>query len=778
MKKIVWIIILVLILVSINWLRNGFAQTTDEQIKEYQELLKNKSVPIPPASPGTYTTPPIYTGNDQPTETGTLDDHRRNATASDADTADASFSEDNHQLVLPDANKVTRFGDSFFSSPPIGEINSGMVPDDYVLGPGDNLIINLWGRVQQEWNLTIDRQGKVFIPKVGEITAWGMTIGVFEEELDRQLSKVYSGFKRKVTLGKIRTIRVFVYGAVKSPGGYAVSALSSLFSVLYRAGGPAGNGSFRQIKLIRDNKTTQVDLYDFLISGDKSCDLPLMSGDVVFVPLVGAQAAIRGEVKRSGIYELVGGEKISDLLALAGGPTADAYLGRLMLDRISTDDSRELIDINFADENRQDMDLCDGDDLSVFSMYQMRQNIVWITGMVKHPGTFERSDGMCIADLLKKGQVLPNNVYRGRADLYRNHPDGKTEIIPINLDDTCRTGNACPLQDRDSLHVYSIFEVERKKFVYIDGQVQNPGKYPLYENMTVNDLIFLAGNLQDNAYMLSAELARIDNSGRTSVLQIPLDRDEDGTGLALRENDHLYIRTIPGYQFHRTVTIEGEVRFPGIYSLSHKDETLYELLHRAGGFTDKAFPLGTVFKRHAIIDDLQRKDIGAILESSKPLIADTAGNLLPVRTAPINEESMDRIIIDMDRLLTSAGGQGDFTLQAGDYIYVPEIPTGISVLGEISANGTIKYEPGKKVKYYLDQAGGFTKRADKGETRLVKADGRVFTSNNTMHKDVGLGDVIIVPAEIKKQRDWLKIFATSASIITGVATSVLIIDRL
>jgi protein involved in polysaccharide export with SLBB domain len=780
MKKALWIVGFVIILVYINWISDGLAQTTPDQLQSYQELLKQKQQP-PGADPGVYQTPSLYDGAEVSAGDSLLARHRQTAGPIESNVPDNRTGQpsSDQRLVLPNKESVPRFGDNLFSNPQVGEINPAAVPEGYLLGPGDNVIISLWGRVDQEWNLTVDREGKVFIPKVGEITAWGLTLGQFADRLDAHLSKVYTGYERKVTLGKIRTIKVFVYGEVQAPGGYAVSALSTLFNCLYMAGGPTDRGSFRQIKLIRDQATAPIDLYDFLISGNKQCDQPLQSGDVIFVPLAGPQAVIRGEVRRPGVYELLGGEKVSDLMALAGGPTAEAYTGRLMLDRVDTNDTRTVVDLDFGGPEREDPLLADGDDLSVFSIYQRHDNIVWINGMIKHPGAFERTDSMRVADLIDQGQLLPSNVYRDRADLYRHLPDGRVEIVAVNLD-SALAGNRqhdILLADLDSLQIYNTDDVERDRYVYIDGMVRNPGKFPLYEKMTVADLIFLAGNLKENAYTLEAELARIDSAGVTDLVRIPVTEMNDGRGVFLQENDHLFIRMIPGYELHRMVTIEGEVRFPGKYSLTHRNETLWELLNRAGGFTDKAFPIGTVFRRGGIIDDLQRKGIENIIETSQPLMADSTGLLMPLPALDIQPAGMDRIVIDMKTLMKTDGREGDFALQTGDQIYVPEIPTGISVLGEVCANGTIKYRPDKKVNYYLEQAGGFTRRADKGEVRLVKANGRVY-SDDVQGRHVDLGDVIVIPPEIKKERDWLKYLTAGLSVLTGVATTMLLVDRL
>jgi protein involved in polysaccharide export with SLBB domain len=779
MKNMLWITGFVIILVCINWFSEGFAQPTPEQIAAYQEYLKLEDQ-RPATDIKTYKTPPIFDEEQQEIDTIAGVDTMKVDSFPVSQPPRVEADTPTHQLALPQQQQVNKFGHNLFQNPQVAEINPALIPEDYLLGPGDNIIISLWGRVQQEWNLTVDRQGKVFIPKVGEITAWGMTLNQFAERLDANLTKVYTGYERRVTLGKIRTIKVFVYGEIQAPGGYAISALSTLFNALYMAGGPTDNGSFRQISLIRDHEILTVDLYDFLIKGDKKCDVPLASGDVIFVPLVGAQATIRGKVKRPAIFELVGGEKISDLIELGGGPTADAFLDRLMLDRISGADSRKVIDLNFSGDNEQDLILADGDDLSVFSIYQMRQNFVWINGNVKHPGTFERSEGMRISDLIEKGQLLPNKVYTKRADLYRHCRDGQIQIIAISLDNLTVDDETTDilLEDLDSLYVYSTDQVGRKKRVFIDGRVQRPGEYPLYEGMKVSDLIFLAGNLRQSAYTMYAELARVDSVGINHVIRVLLDQFDNGGDILLQENDHLFIRKTPGYSLHRTVTIEGEVRFPGQYALTFKNETLWELLGRAGGFSEKAFPIGTVFRRKAIVDDLQRKDINNILISSQPLLADSTGILKPVPTMNMPPESMDRIIIDMELLMATNGAEGDFVLHVDDHIFIPETPTGISILGEVCANGTIKYEPDKKVKHYLGQAGGFTKRADKGETRLIKANGRVYSSGGVQGRKVDLGDVIVVPSEIKKERDWLKYISTSLSILTGVATTVLIVDRL
>jgi protein involved in polysaccharide export with SLBB domain len=663
----------------------------------------------------------------------------------------------------------------FFSAPDVASA------EDYILGPGDNLIIYIWGKVEKEFNLTVDRQGRIFIPKAGEIPVWGISLADCESKLSEQLSSIYTDFKLSVSLGKIRSIRIYITGEAKKPGAYTVSSLMTLFNALYLAGGPNERGSMRDIKLLRNNQIEKsVDLYQFLLKGDSKSDVRLSSGDAIFIPVSGPQVTIAGEVKRKAIYELLEGEKVSQLLELAGGTTAEAYLDKITLERISENDERIVYDLNMnakTGNDSDDIELIDGDKLTISSSYNMKRKVAFIAGMVKHPGMVERQDSTTLKELVYQGELLPENVYYERANLFRRYPDRRTVIIPVNLNEVISGNQNLLLQDLDSLHVYSIDEVKRKKFVYIEGEVARPGQYPLYDGMTLADLIFLAGDLKRNAYQFDCEVARTDNIGRVEIQHIDL-AGEITKEVILFEDDRVFIRRIPDWTLHRLVQIDGEVKFPGQYSLLSRNETLYDLINRAGGFADRAFPKGAIFQRSSIGANLVRQKLPEIISNSQPLEEDSSGNIRKVELIKFNIESMNRIIIDMDRIIASNGEKGNVTLQNGDLIYIPEIPSGISVMGSVGANGTIKFEPGKNAKYYVERAGNFTNQADKKNTRLIKADGQVFAGNGTLGKKVDIGDAIVVPTELKKNHDWVKTLSTSVSIIGGVLTSVFIIDRL
>ncbi len=764
-------------LVAVSWFKPAFCTQTDKEtlIKEY--LAGKKSIPEVKKDGSSYSTPDLY-GNSVPSKSGEspLDslsaDSLKQPIAQISDKSSATAA-----LETPEP-----FGYSLFDIP--ADLTSAPeVADaaDYVLGPGDNLIIYLWGAVEKEFNLTIDREGKIFIPKIGEIVAWGKTLNDLESLINKKFSGIYSDFKSSVTLGKIRSIRIYLTGEVKRPGAYTVSSLTTLFNALYWAGGPNLRGSMRNIQLIRNNKIeTSLDLYQFLLKGESRSDVRLSSGDAIFVPVCGPRVTVIGEIKRPAVYELLGGETVTRLMELAGGLTAQAYLDRVMLERISPKDERQVLDLNLnplTEKKIDDLILTDGDHIKVFSLYDMKRNVVFIDGMVKHPGEFERGDSTTLAELLGRGELLPDNVYYDRANLFRRFPDRRSEVIPVNLNDVL-SGRVNPtLQDLDSVYVYSIDQMKRRKFVYIEGEVEKPGEYPLYDNMNLADLIFLSGDLKKNAYQLGFELARMDSLGRVQIQYIDLGRLK-AEEISLQEDDRVFVRKIPDWFLHRMVTIDGEVKFPGQYALVSRNETLYDLIQRAGGFTDRAFTKGTIFRRGTIGKSLERRNLPEIIANSQPLEQDSTGRLHKAEVINFKLENMNRIVLDLDKIIDAKGEKGNITLQNGDYVFIPEVPSGISVMGAVGSNGTIKFEHGKSVKYYIDRAGGFNKQASKKETKLIKADGQVFAGGGTLGKKVDIGDAIVIPTEIKKEHDWLKVVSTAVSIVGGLMTSVFIIDKL
>jgi len=778
MAKRIFLILLIIILVCISWFTHLKAQDLSKLSDEEKAVLIGKfsreKTPTPEVTE-VYHSAPIFDS------------------AADSLTAlpePVQTSKTPLEQEEPAADSLTAFEDlkpfglELFAGPreaaPPNDIASA---SDYILGPGDNVNISLWGQVESEYVLTIDREGKVFIPKLGEVVAWGQTLSAFREHVQREMSAIYSDFGMSVALGKIRSIRVYLTGEVNYPGAYTVSSLTSLFNALYLAGGPNSHGSMRQIRLMRNGRqVAEVDLYKFLLQGDNSADARLESGDAIFVPISGPRVAIRGKVRREAVYELRGDESAFDLLRLAGGAAADAYLERVMLERVSGQDDWELVDVNLTNDNP--VDTCsalleDGDRLTVYSIFEMKRNMVAVFGQVRHPGYFERTDTTRLSGLIDRAKLQPYDVYLERANLFRKHDDMRREVIPVDLNGVLAGGAAdsLTLQDGDSLHVYAITNVTWDKYVYIEGNVKRPGRYQLYENMTVEDLVFLAGSLKRGASLVRAEIAHIDSVGDVRLTAVDL-TDRASRSITLNEDDRVYVRRLPNWQLHRTVRIEGEVMYPGEYVLTSREETLYSLLQRAGGLTELAFPRGTVFERTSVGDNLDRMQIPKVMKRSSPLVQDTLGNLSRTVLFEYDGESMNRIVLDVDRMLASRGTCCDVMLEPGDRIYVPPTPSGISVLGAVGANGTLNFQDGKKVRYYVDRAGDFTSEADKKGLRLIRANGEVLSGGGTMKKHVELGDVIVVPTKIHKEKNLTKTVTTTLSAVTGVLTTVLLIDRL
>ncbi len=777
LKKILFLLILVIVLVSLNWFQVVLAQSLDDLTDDEKlQLLQKRSRPAGGAAETQYYQSPDFFDAD--TSLNVADSSwKKGGKPKPAET-------NSTKSTITPFEELRPFGMDLFDGPrdidPAIDVASAQ---DYILGPADNVIIYLWGRVERQYNLTLDREGKVFIPRVGEIVGWGLTLEKFTNHLEKRFATAYSEFDITVSLGRIRSIRVYLTGEIKSPGAYSVSSLTSLFNAIYTAGGPNERGSMRNIRLLRQGVVkAEIDLYDFLLAGDNKADFRLQTGDVIFVPVAGPRVAIRGEINRPAIYELKGNQTASELLALAGSTTAMAHLDRIMLERVGGKKEWEVLDLDLNPQDasaNNDVNLIDGDRITVYSIFEAKTNMVALFGQVKHPGYYERDEATCVSDLINQGQLQPYDVYMDRANLFRRHPDWRTEVIPIDLKRIVE-GNADAdmlLSDRDSLHVYSIEAIERDRHVYIEGEINSPGRYPLYDKMTAADLIFLAGSYTQGANRHRLEIASIDSVGKVSLMNVEAD-DKLAVATILREDDHVYVRRIPQWEKDRAVTLRGEVMYPGAYTLASRGETFYQLLQRAGGFTGNAFPRGTVFKRQSIQESLNHTGITQVVKNTRPIVQDSLGNFRRDGVFNVDMAAMNRIIVDVKTIMATQGREGDLILHPGDSITVPPIPSGISILGAVAANGTLKFSSDKSVRNYIKRAGGFSRQADKSNTRLIAATGEVYSNGGVMGRKVRVGDVIVVPTRIEKESNWLKSVTSILTATTGVLTSIYIISRI
>jgi len=766
-------------------------QLSPEIIKRYEELLKDVKTPYGTEEIPSYDTPPIYS---RVVDTVLYEKEDTGISVPPPPPERMTFydlviiEDDTVQKLLKAApKKLDFFGKGLFSRSEEFMPSDVPVSGDYKLGSGDNIIISVWGNVDYEYNLTIDREGKVFIPKAGTVALAGYTLGHAKEKIRTVLSRIYSNFEVDVTLGKIRGVTVFVVGEAERPGTYSLSGLAHVIDALVTAGGPNRYGSYRNIKVYRGGRQiTTLDLYDFILNGETSGNIQLTSGDVVAIPRLGPTVKVRGRVRRPAIYELTkassgaGSATVAQVIELAGGTLPDANICAVIVDRVE-DGIHKVVTFNLEDSTTLKAPVFDGDDFSVFPIEGYRQDVVFLQGQVVQPGPYGISDSTKVSDILRNGEQLLPDAYLKRADLIRMLPNRRMEIISVNLVEILnnpKSPSNIILQSEDRLVVYSIWDIEDKDYVGIYGSVRQPGKYNLFNDMRLSDLIFEAGGTTRDAFLEEADLARVRPGEYSRITKVNLQRIIENPGapedIILAPYDILFVREIPGWKLQEVVKIVGEVKFPGEYALTNPNERFSDLIQRAGGFTDDAFLNGVVFIRPSLAKDIKRRNIHGIIQQTQETILDNQGDVIRMPFIFSYEpEQIARIIIDMERVLKGRM-EDDIVLEAGDSIYVPKIPTGVNVVGMVASNGTIHWVSGKSVRYYIARAGGLTKNADKGEIRIVKPNGKVLKASMST-RNVEPGDAIIVPQQIKRDTDWMEIVSNTVSILSGLASTLYIL---
>ena len=548
--------------------------------------------------------------------------------------------------------ELTHFGyDIFARDPALFQATSvGAVDPDYLIGPGDEIIVMLWGETQFRQVLTVDREGFVFVPEIGQVFVNGLNLNLLESKLFRVFSQSYASLNPQgrtpttfldVSLGNLRPLRIQVLGEVAQPGAYTVSPSATLFSALYYFNGPTTLGSLRDIQLLRGGKKiASIDFYDYLLTGEKPRDQKLQLDDVVFIPRRLKTVSIEGEINRNAIYELKPEESLSDLISIAGDLKITAYLDRAQIDRIVPFEKREdlgmdrmYIDVNLEQvlESKDAFTLQDGDKIQIFSILNLRQNVVEISGAVTRPGSYDLGESLKISELIRKADGLLGDAYLQRADVIRIKPDFTEELIKLNLGQAVEGNfdNDINLQGLDRVRIYGMTEMVPKTYVSINGHVKRPGRFLLQENMTLYDLIFKSGGYIDEEFkkqthLKRAELVRVDEDGNEKeIISFSLSQVLDKQGLAnltLRTNDAVRVysvREIDGDT--RYVSISGHVKRPGRYELFENNMRIYDLLFKAGGFDDSLFRSETFLDRA----DLIRFDSNRITKSIFPFHLDS-----------------------------------------------------------------------------------------------------------------------------------------------------------
>lgn len=647
----------------------------------------------------------------------------------------------------------------------------GPVSPDYLLGPGDEIIVSVWGAQEMNSRGAINREGFLVLPDIGQVQANGYSLQAFKEELEKRLSRIYSGISRDghgktsvdVSLGKLRSIQVFVLGDVVQPGGYTLSATSSVMNALYFAGGPTLKGSLRNVRVTRNNQVVhKSDMYDYVARGNRSQDYKLENGDVVFVPPVLRQVTLMGEVRHPAIFELKDGETLANLLDIAGGFTATAMRRRVQIERIIpytertalSQEDRKVLDLDLRGEGA-DVELADGDVVRIFRTRDILKNTVRLVGTaVYRPGTYQHHDGMTVADLVEQAGGLLGDAYTGWAHLVRIRDNKIKEMRSFDLAAALQRDPTQNLQleERDEVQVYALADVRDPEHVAIQGLVRHPGNYEMLEGMTITDLVVKAGGLKESAYRMRAEVSRIDpravSDGKMAeLLYIALgdtmNVDSEASKFSLQKNDIVFIREIPNWSVQENVWVTGEVKFPGLYSLTSKTERLTSIIDRAGGLEPTAYLQAASFVR-------KKDDTG-------------------------------RMAISFELALKNKGHKSnkyDLVMAAGDSINIPREPKTVKVVGDVGFPSSVLWEDGRDMNYYLDQAGGLLSTADKDKVTVVMASGRVERPSLTNKPKPDAGATIRVPRKPEQQdKERLKTMASLVSILSGAATTIYLISR-
>jgi protein involved in polysaccharide export with SLBB domain len=726
---------------------------------------------------------------------------------------------DLYSQIPASTERLKRFGSDTFR---LGTGNADKLPTDlpvgpdYVLGSGDNLVVSIWGlphldsfSVPQRLTRPVDRQGQIALPDVGTITVVGQTIAEARNTIQRALETQYKGVKVDVSLGRVRTVRVYVVGDVQRPGAYDVSSLSTPLNALYAAGGPTSRGSLRVLRQVRGKDLVkEIDLYDFLLHGVRSDVERLLPGDTIQVPPIGPQVSVSGMVRRPAIYELKGDQSLKDVLDLAGGVLVSATLRQINVERIEAHQRRTMLSIQIP-ENGDDQEstqrlsafhIQDGDSVRVSPILPYSEKSVYLDGHVFRPGKYAYREGMRVSDLLHSYQdVMPEPA--AHAEIIRlQAPDFRPTTIEFELPNVLNGDDPILLQPFDVVRVFSRYEIDSPK-VSIKGEVLRPGVYPLANGMTVSGLINMAGGFRRSAYRESADVSSyvVQNGSRilNKVTTVDLGKAMEGdkaADVALKPGDVVGIRQLTGWNdIGASIKISGEVAYPGTYGIA-AGERLSAVLKRAGGLRSSAFPEGAVLERVQVreVGEKTRQDLIRRLETTNPNIAGGMSTgqeqlalvqaaqtqqqqtLAALRSHTASGRMVIRISSDISRWENTAV---DIELRAGDLLMIPKRPSFVLVSGQVRNPTALSYVPGKTAGWYLKLAGGPNEGAEKKGIFVLRADGTVvgagsnWISGGALSVRLKPGDSIIVPEKVVGGSIFWKNMMTTAQVLSGIATT-------
>ncbi|HMO61091.1 MAG TPA: SLBB domain-containing protein [Ferruginibacter sp.] len=659
-------------------------------------------------------------------------------------------------------------------------------PAGYILGPDDELVVNIFGYSERTYNLTVNAEGNIYIPQVGPLFVNGLSIEQASSRIKNKLaSTIYraisSGQTRvQVSLGKIRSIRVTVIGEAKKPGTYTVSSLTTLFNVLYLCGGPTDLGSYRKIELIRGNEVKRVaDLYNFLLKGDQKDNVLLQEGDVVRIPYYAARVILDGHIRHKGKYEMIEGETFDKLLQLSGGFTDDAYKGNVTVYQVS-DQERKIKDLHKNEFNSYQPQ--SGDSIHAGKILDRYENLLTIKGAVMRPGEYELTSNLTLKQLIEKAGGVKEDVYTKRGSISRLNTDRTPVQLAFDVDSIMNGLLQIPLRRSDSITIYSIFELTTKNMISVDGLIKKPGTYRWADNITLRDVILMAGGFTEGADMKNIEISRrIENIKltqlnhvQTEIIMVDLSDTVHFKDVVLNPFDAINIRQQAGYTNQRTVFVDGMVINPGRYTLKMSGDKISDIIIRAGGFTANADTTAIVIKRLARRTQSveERKRVFSKLLNIDQDSLDSSERI----REEINKE-YDLISIDLYKALHSPNESENMLLEDGDILIVERNTNLVKVSGEVYFPTIIPFKKGESMKYYIQKSGSYTQVARKRGALVIYPDGKAkkvkhFLFFNSYPEVVSRSEIFVPPkSEKNKSRitlgEW-SVVVSSLAIISNV----------
>ena len=704
-------------------------------------------------------------------------------------------------------------------------------PKNYILGPGDLIYVDIYGQSEKYYEATVNPEGSILLDNIGLIAVSGKTIEAAEGIIKNRVAAFYTGLSGanpstflQVTLGNVKTIKVHILNEVRLPGTFTLSAFSTVFNALYAAGGPSDKGTLRAIQLIRNNKKiAEIDVYDLLINGTANLDVQLQDQDVILVNPYLARVKVMGEVKRPLVFEVTPEDNLEDILRFAGGFTDLAFKDRISISRI-TGNQRSISDVY---SNQLGLfNLKGGDEVTVGRIIDRYTNRIQIKGAVFRPGVFSLTEGLTLTQLIKNADGLKGDAYTQRASILRTKGDLSSEVLEVNLQAVLEGRQEdVVLQREDVIRISSIYDVQNERYIQILGEVKRPGTYPYAAGMTPEELILIAGGLQESANIKDIEIARRledSDSGTLSDIittSINADLSFNPNAISLAPFDQVIVRKRANFTMQRLVSVEGQVNSPGIFAIQTSVDRISDLIKRAGGVNQFAYTKGATLIRKTEFFNTESEQVRRQknLEALRVLLKENPTNpeaqeellIRLFRDLPkekvaktdstannAKRESLDQIAaetpgvavkfketeavaINLEKILANPGSEEDLVLEEGDILNVPKLLQTVRMRGDVVYPTTLRHEQGRSLRFYINGAGGFDRRANRKQTYVVYANGAVKRTKGFFgvrsFPVVEPGAEVIIPSKGPKIPIRL---GELVGVTTGLATLALVLSQI